>query len=206
MKARLAAVVALALVPLVSSNGIAAASSPLPPLKLRNAHVTLCLSSAAQQAFTTNNLRLNAIAPSVYSTSPLGRSCVTFRVEGMSNLDVSNAHADLAGGFDIVDAQERHLTMTGMVARVRGFFIIGTAKLNDQTDDVEVLKVDLRKADITPHVLPLGVEGDLPVTLTNHLASAAEATFGASPLDSGAVMFDATGRADLGPPIPGLPQ
>ncbi len=99
MKARLATVVALAIVTLMAGAGIAEASL-LPPLKMRNGFVTMCLTPAAQTAFTANGLRLDAIAPSTYSVASDGRSCVTFPIEGETNLDVSNAHANLFGGFD----------------------------------------------------------------------------------------------------------
>lgn len=204
MKARLATVVALAIVSLMSGTGIAEAS-PLPPLKMRNGFVTMCLTPAAQTAFTAEELRMDAIAPSTYSVTTDGRSCVTFQIEGETNLNVTNAHANLLGGFDFVDAEGRHLRMTDMIARTRGTDVVGTAKLDDRPDEVEVLTVDVLQARITPRLLPLGIKATAPVTLTEHLTNALRATFGASPLNAGAVLFDAAGKVDLGPSILGLP-
>jgi hypothetical protein len=204
VKARLATVVALAIVSLMSGSGIADASL-LPPLKMRNGSVTLCLTPAAQTAFTAAELRLDAIAPSTYSATSDGRSCVTFPIEGETNLDVTNAHANLFGGFDFIDADGRHLRLTDMTARTRGTNVVGTAKLDDRPGDVEVLAVNVLRANITPHLLPIGISATAPVTLTEHMADALRSTFGASPLDGGAVLFKAAGKVDLGPAIPVLP-
>lgn len=204
MKARLAAIAALAVMSLLSGNAIAGAS-PLPPLKMRNGFVTLCLTPAAQAAFTAGELRLDAIAPSTYSETSDGRSCVTFPIEGETNLDVTKAHANLFGGFDFNDADGRHLRLTDMVARTRGTDVVGTAKLDDRPDEVEVLNVNVLRADITPQLLPLGISATAPVTLTEDLADALRDTFGTSPLDGGARLFKAAGKVDLGPSVPGLP-
>lgn len=204
MKARLAAVAALAVVSVVAGAG-GAEASVLPPLKMRNGFVTLCLTPAAQTAFTAGGLRMGAIAPSTYSVSSDGRSCVTFPIEGETNLDVSNAQANMLGSLDFSDVGERHLRLTGIVARTRGTTVVGTAKLDDRPGAAEVLKVNVLKAHIKPNLIPLGIQATAPVTHTRHLAEAFRATFGASPLAADTIIFDAAGKVDLGPAVPGLP-
>ncbi len=91
--------------------------------------------------------------------------------------------------------------MTGMIARTRGTHVVGTAKLDDCPHEVEVPTVDVLQADITPQLFPIGIKATAPVTLTDHMANALRSAFGASPLNSGAVLFNAAGQVDLGPSI-----
>src|SRR5438309_3720711 len=139
---------------------------------MRNGFVTMCLTSTSQAAFTASKLRLDAIAPSIYSVASDGRSCVTFPIEGETNLDVTNAHANLFGGFDFVGAGGRHLRMTNMLARTRGTDVVGTANLDGRPDEVQVLTVDVLQADITPQLLPVGISATAPVTLTENMVNA----------------------------------
>src|SRR5205807_9882736 len=99
----------------------------------------------------------------------------------------------------------RHLRMTNMVARTRGTDVVGTANLDGRPDEVQVLTVDVLQADITPQLLPVGISATAPVTLTDNMVNALRTAFGASPLTSRAVLFNAAGKVDLGPSILGLP-
>ncbi|WP_328603823.1 hypothetical protein OG943_27515 [Amycolatopsis sp. NBC_00345] len=203
MKARLAAVVALAVVSLLAGNGIAAASalSPLPPLQIRNGVLTVCLNATAQRAFTADGLRMAAIAPATYSTTADGRSCVKFTVVGESNLDITEAHATLPGGFDFGNAAGRHLTLTGLDVRTRGMSLVATAKVNNQPGPVDVFYVNVLRANIQPQLLPLGVKLATQCMLTGQLASVMGTTLGAAPLAGDTAMLAAVGSADLGPSL-----
>ncbi|HEX3783661.1 MAG TPA: hypothetical protein VHX38_28690 [Pseudonocardiaceae bacterium] len=188
---------------LLTGTGIAAASalSPLPPLKIRNGVLTVCLNATAQRAFTADGFRMAAIAPATYSTNANGGSCVTFTVVGESNLDITAAHADLPGGFDFTNAAGQHLTLTGLDVRTRGVSLVATAELNNQPSPVDVFYVNVLQANIQPQLLPLGVKLTTQCMLTNQLAGAMRTTLGAAPLAGDTAMLAAVGSADLGPAL-----
>ncbi|WP_143086246.1 hypothetical protein [Amycolatopsis saalfeldensis] len=185
---------------LSAATGIAAAS-PLPPLKIRNGVLTVCLNAAAQRAFTADGLRMAAIAPATQSTTADGRSCVKFAVVGESNLDITEAHATLPGGFDFGNAAGRHLTLTGLDVRTRGLTLVATAKVDNRPSPVDVFYVNVLQAGIQPQVLPLGVKLAAQCMLTGQLAGAMKTDLGAAPLAGDTAMLAATGSADLGPSL-----
>lgn len=199
-KARLTvgAVAAIMLAGLATAPAASAEGLPgLPPLKIKDAKGTFCLTAEASAGLREAGIELRAIAPATIITKD-GRSCLTIVAQGEFSLDLQSGSATVEGGFALTRASDgAEVEVTEIVGDMPNSKL--TAKVSGEAERIDLVTWKLAEGTVTPDVLTTSVSAQVQLRTTAPTVAVLTKHFGTSPIDAGDPLFDVDGKAELIP-------